>query len=644
MLNPVDITLVNMPFAMPLVAPLGMNVLCGALRKAGLRVRCRFANVDFAERVPEELYDYPASNGLNVDVMLGDWLFSESLFGADPERDRRFLEMLKEENEHDRLVWNRRYRSLDDLLRDLPLLKREAVRCVEKTAAELADGSTRIVGCSSTFFQRLASLALLKRVRELNPEVVTFLGGSDCESEAGMEAVLRFPFLDYVFCGEGDLTVPEMALRIVRNERSATLPFGVFDRAKAERGIPEVACVPGELIAEPDPADYYERMNGSRLNRASVRKYFLESSRGCWKGQKQHCSFCGLNGGRIAYRRKDPERVLAELRRGYREFGCRLFLTSDTVLDLNRMRAPLRTFGEETPDTVISFETVSTLTEEQVRFLADSGVMVIQSGIETLHPNHIRLLNKGNDTLSSIALLKFTLENRIQVLWNMLSGIPGDSPEEYRWVKELVPKIIHLPGPNWGAIRFDRFSLYWKEPERFNLRLEPMKGYRILMPEGSVSLDRWALFYDNRNPGACTPQKEIADVRKTVDEWYHDSHPAKYHLEFAEPDLLRDTRPCAAVPEYRLSRAEQAILQAARSPADRTAVEAATGNSMKIIEKLKEYGYLIEVENRLLALPLIPPSAERIAKSRLRYRSLFRGHTPPAAAVPEDTPLIRVGS
>lgn len=65
---------------------------------------------------------------------------------------------------------------------------------------------------------------------------------------------------------------------------------------------------------------------------------------------------------------------------------------------------------------------------------------------------------------------------------------------------------------------------------------------------------------------------------------------------------------------------------------------------MKIIEKLKEYGYLIEVENRLLALPLIPPSAERIAKSRLRYRSLFRGHTPPAAAVPEDTPLIRVGS
>ena len=52
-----DITLVNMPFAMPLIAPLGVGVLCGALRRAGWRVRCRFANIDLAERVPEELYD-----------------------------------------------------------------------------------------------------------------------------------------------------------------------------------------------------------------------------------------------------------------------------------------------------------------------------------------------------------------------------------------------------------------------------------------------------------------------------------------------------------------------------------------------------------------------------------------------------------
>ena len=146
-----DITLVNMPFAMPLIAPLGVGVLCGALRRAGCRVRCRFANIDLAERVPEELYDYPASNGLNVDVMLADWLFAEPLFGPDPERDRRFLEILQDECGHDRVVWNGRYRSSGDLLRDVPLLKREAARCVEKTAAALAPpGSSAVRAPSSS--------------------------------------------------------------------------------------------------------------------------------------------------------------------------------------------------------------------------------------------------------------------------------------------------------------------------------------------------------------------------------------------------------------------------------------------------------------------------------------------------------------
>ena len=156
-------------------------------------------------------------------------------------------------------------------------------------------------------------------------------------------------------------------------------------------------------------------------------------------------------------------------------------------------------------------------------------------------------------------------------------------------------------------------------------------------------LERWALFYDNLNPAARTGQQEIAEVRKAVDAWYRDSHPAKHHLEFTAPDRLRDTRPGALAAEYRLSPDEQAVLRAARSPADRAAVEALPGNPVRAIENMKEHGYLIEVENRLLALPLIPPGAERIEKSRMRYRSLFRGQTLPAATVWEEGAFIQVG-
>jgi hypothetical protein len=36
----------------------------------------------------------------------------------------------------------------------------------------------------------------------------------------------------------------------------------------------------------------------------------IETSRGCWCGAVSHCTFCGLNGEGMAYRRKSPQRVI----------------------------------------------------------------------------------------------------------------------------------------------------------------------------------------------------------------------------------------------------------------------------------------------------------------------------------------------
>ena len=40
---------------------------------------------------------------------------------------------------------------------------------------------------------------------------------------------------------------------------------------------------------------------------------FVETSRGCWWGERMHCTFCGLNGATMAYRSKSAPRALAEL-------------------------------------------------------------------------------------------------------------------------------------------------------------------------------------------------------------------------------------------------------------------------------------------------------------------------------------------
>ncbi len=61
---------------------------------------------------------------------------------------------------------------------------------------------------------------------------------------------------------------------------------------------------------------------------------FFETSRGCWWGERNHCTFCGLNGTSMAYRSKSAERAIAELERMVGEHpGCDVQV-ADNILDI----------------------------------------------------------------------------------------------------------------------------------------------------------------------------------------------------------------------------------------------------------------------------------------------------------------------
>jgi magnesium-protoporphyrin IX monomethyl ester (oxidative) cyclase len=58
----------------------------------------------------------------------------------------------------------------------------------------------------------------------------------------------------------------------------------------------------------------------------------LETSRGCWWGAKQHCTFCGLNGGAMAFRSKSAERVVEEIRYLRDRYGVESLSVVDNIL------------------------------------------------------------------------------------------------------------------------------------------------------------------------------------------------------------------------------------------------------------------------------------------------------------------------
>jgi hypothetical protein len=71
-----------------------------------------------------------------------------------------------------------------------------------------------------------------------------------------------------------------------------------------------------------------------------------ETARGCWWGEKHHCTFCGLNGATMAFRKKSPDRVLSELVELSGKHRLLRFQTVDNIIAMSYFRDVLPRIGE----------------------------------------------------------------------------------------------------------------------------------------------------------------------------------------------------------------------------------------------------------------------------------------------------------
>ena len=120
-----------------------------------------------------------------------------------------------------------------------------------------------------------------------------------------------FPFVDLVFSGEADRSFPAVLEARRRGDPVSGIP-GVMvageGRASAAGRVDDLDSVP-----VPDFAAFFAQRARS-CAASSPASVLVETARGCWWGERSHCTFCGLNGATMAYRSKSPTRVLAELR------------------------------------------------------------------------------------------------------------------------------------------------------------------------------------------------------------------------------------------------------------------------------------------------------------------------------------------
>lgn len=281
-------------------------------------------------------------------------------------------------------------------------------------------------------------------------------------------------------------------------------------------GVPHMDDLP-----EPDYSDFFAQFARSRFEKEWQPSIFFESSRGCWWGEKAHCTFCGLNGTTMKFRSKSAPRAIDELQRLVKRYpDCDIQVT-DNILDTDYFDTFVPELARRKFSAALFYETKSNLTKDQIRALRDASIVRIQPGIENLDDGVLRLMRKGVTALQNIQLLKWCKELGVAPYWNFLWGFPGEDPEAYRRMAAFAPALLHLPPPIGSAgIRLDRFSPNFNEPDRFGFTsVEPLAPYRHIYALPDEALREIAYYFSFDYARQQRPSEYVGPLLAAIAEW-----------------------------------------------------------------------------------------------------------------------------
>jgi ribosomal peptide maturation radical SAM protein 1 len=204
----------------------------------------------------------------------------------------------------------------------------------------------------------------------------------------------------------------------------------------------------------------------------------VESSRGCWWGAKNHCTFCGLNGTAMTFRAKAPAAVVEELTGLVRRHQTLDVIMVDNIIDNRYFRDVLPSVAALDWDLRVHYEVKSNLRPDEIEALRRAGVTHVQPGIESLVSPVLKLMDKGVTGVRNVRTLRDCESAGLTVSWNWLYGFPGERLADYLAVLGQLPALIHLQPPASAArILLERFSPYFENPVLGFPRRRPARIY-----------------------------------------------------------------------------------------------------------------------------------------------------------------------
>lgn len=533
-LRDAEVLLIIPPFATLDYPSLAAHLLQACGREAGFRVQVLYANTLLASVIGEKEYWKICSTSSKAFV--GERLFARCAFDLPPlgHNLERMFDPVWIPGSDEAAECELDLSSIDQGkpldLSELKRLETRTANWIDRLATAVSQRTYKVVGCSTMFQQTAASMALLNRIKHLRKDTVTILGGANCEGEMARGIASLGAGIDYIFSGESEATFPAF----IRSILAGSHPN--------ERLIYGQPCKNMDILPTPVFSEFYEQrahyLPNSKVAPEQT-QILYETSRGCWWGQKRHCTFCGLNGEGMAFRQKSPNRVMEELHALVNAYPSRNISMTDNIMPYDYFKTLVPRLSSELPGLNIFYEQKANLSLENVLALRRAGIASIQPGIEALSTHLLRKMRKGVLARQNLMLLRYATAANLQLYWNHLWGFPGDKQETYEEIRAMIPLLHHLQPPiGFGHVVIDRFSPYFFQPAEFRVsNVKPLTAYYDFLPS---TADVPRIAYHFVGDYQCEVHDNVKVIYKLwleVKRWY-----SAWRRESSKPPELRVCR------------------------------------------------------------------------------------------------------
>jgi len=326
-----------------------------------------------------------------------------------------------------------------------------------------------VVGISVTDSSFMSALYLANKIKATSPRVHIVFGGPLMIRPFVLHYLKEFPFVDSIVCGEAEISFVELVQGIREGQKELNYISRVYSRNGQSLPTEE-----SKLVEVLDDLPYPD-FSGLTLS-DYVGRYYPDirgkptlpilASRGCPWGK---CTFCSDPFIWKGYRYRSPRSVVEEIlyqsskHKVYNFMFCDLSI-SGNFEQLENMCDLLINSNRD-----IIWECMSRVTQIPGRILNKmnmAGCRAIFLGVESVSDSILRRMKKGSSKQLNVQMMKKTIQNKIFLRFNLITGFPGESisdiietldflNENESWLKGnceifLSPCTLTYGSPMWN--------------------------------------------------------------------------------------------------------------------------------------------------------------------------------------------------